>query len=69
MNLLYNQYIKNEIILCKTKKVTECTQPSGYKTAKNGRTMFWCTSAECVIKKQDLFQKVERANTRKRQSF
>ena len=35
----------------KQKKVTECTQPNGYKTAKNGRAMFWCTCAECGIKK------------------
>ena len=36
----------------KQKKVTECTQPSGYKTAKNGRQkMFRCTCAECGIKK------------------
>ena len=33
------------------KKETECIQPSGYKTAKNGRAMFWCTCAECGIKK------------------
>ena len=41
----------------KQNKETECTQTSGYKTAKNGRAMFWCTCAECGIKKQDLFQK------------
>ena len=35
----------------KQKKETECTQPSGYKTAKNGRAMFWCNCAECGIKK------------------
>ena len=34
----------------KQKKQTECVEPSGYKTAKNGRLMFWCTCAECGIK-------------------
>ena len=35
----------------KEKKQTECVEPSGYKTAKNGRLMFWCTCASCGIKK------------------
>ena len=35
----------------KQKKQTECVEPSGYKTAKNGRLMLWCTCAECGIKK------------------
>ena len=35
----------------KQKKQTECVEPSGYKTAKNGRVMFFCTCAECGIKK------------------
>ena len=35
----------------KEKKQTECVQPSGYMTAKNGRKMFWCTCASCGIKK------------------
>ena len=35
----------------KQKKQTECVEPSGYKTAKNGRLMFWCTCSECGIKK------------------
>ena len=35
----------------KQKKQTECVEPSGYKTAKNGRLMFWCTYAEFGIKK------------------
>ena len=35
----------------KQRKQTECIEPSGYKTAKNGRKMFWCTCAECGIKK------------------
>ena len=26
------------------------------KKAKNGRAIFWCTCAECGIKKQDLLQ-------------
>ena len=33
------------------KKQTECVEPSGTKTAKNGRLMFFCTCAECGIKK------------------
>ena len=35
----------------KQKKQTECIEPSGYKTAKNGRLMHFCTCAECGIKK------------------
>ena len=35
----------------KEKKQTECVEPNGYKTAKNGRTMFWCTCASCGITK------------------
>ena len=35
----------------KEKTQTECREPSGYKTAKNGRLMFWCTCASCGIKK------------------
>ena len=45
-------FIQNEIILRKRqKKQTDCVEPSGYKTAKNGRLMFWCTCASCGIKK------------------
>ena len=42
----------------KQKQETECIQPSGYMTAKNGRLMFWCTCVECGIKKkkQDLYK-------------
>ena len=35
----------------KQKKQTECVEPSGYTQAKNGRLMFFCTCAECGIKK------------------
>ena len=35
----------------KQKKQTECIEPSGHKTSKNGRLMFWCTCAGCGIKK------------------
>ena len=35
----------------KQKKQTEFVEPSAYKIAKNGRLMFWCTCAECGIKK------------------
>ena len=41
----------------KQKKQTECVEPSAYKTAKNGRLMFWCTGAECGIKKFKLITK------------
>ena len=43
----------------KQKKQTECVEPSGYKTAKNGGLMFWCTCAECGIKK---FKFVKKGN-------
>ena len=35
----------------KQKKQTECVEPSGTAVAKNGRKYFWCTCAECGIKK------------------
>ena len=35
----------------KEKKQTECIEPSGYKTSKNGRLMFFCTCASCGMKK------------------
>ena len=41
----------------KQKKVTECVEPSGYKTTKNGRLMFFCTCAECGIKKTKFVKK------------
>ena len=41
----------------KQKKVTECTEPSGYKTTKIGRLMFFCTCAECGIKKTKFVKK------------
>ena len=41
----------------KQKKQTECVEPAGYKTAKNGRLMFWCTYAECEIKKLKFVKK------------
>lgn len=31
----------------KQKKQTECIEPSGHKTAKNGRLMHFCARAEC----------------------
>ena len=36
------------------RKQTECVEPSGYKTAKNGRLMFYCNCAECGIIKTTL---------------
>ena len=41
----------------KQKKETECVEPSGYMTAKNGRAMLWCTCAECGIKKKRFVSK------------
>ena len=41
----------------KQKKQTECVEPSGYKQTKNGRLMFFCTCAECGIKKDQIRQK------------
>ena len=41
----------------KQKKQTECTEPSGYKTTKNGRLMFYCTCVECGIKKTKFVKK------------
>ena len=41
----------------KQKKQTECVEPSGYKTAKNGRLMFFCTCVECGIKKTRFVKK------------
>ena len=40
-----------ETYCVKEKKKTACVEPSGYKTAKNGRKMFWCTCGSCGIKK------------------
>ena len=40
----------------KQRKQTECVEPSGYKKAKNGRFMFFCTCAECGIKKINLLR-------------
>ena len=39
------------------KKQTKCIQPSGYKKAKNGRLMFFCTCAECGLLKHVLLKK------------
>ena len=33
------------------KKVTPCTEPSGYQKAKRGRTQFFCRCAVCGNKK------------------
>ena len=35
----------------KDKRVTPCTEPSGYQTDKRGRTQFFCRCAVCGIKK------------------
>ena len=46
---IYIQDMKSYCV--KEKKQTECVELNGYKTAKNGRTMFWCTCASCGITK------------------
>ena len=33
------------------KRVTPCTEPSGYQKDKRGRTQFFCKCAECGNKK------------------
>ena len=35
----------------KDKRVTPCTEPSGYQTDKRGRKQFFCHCAVCGIKK------------------
>ena len=40
-----------ETYCVKEKKKTKCIEPSGFRTAKNGRPMAWCTCASCGIKK------------------
>ena len=35
----------------KQRKQTECVEPSGFKKAKSGRLVFFCTCAECGITK------------------
>ena len=35
----------------KDKRVTPCTEPSGYQQDKRGRTQFFCHCAVCGIKK------------------
>ena len=36
------------------KRVTPCTEPSGYQTDKRGRTQFYCRCAVCGNKKLDM---------------
>ena len=38
----------------KDKKQTECVEPSGYMTAKNGRLMFFAIVLNAVLKKTKL---------------
>ena len=47
----------------KQKKETECVQLSGYKQAKNGRLMFFCTCAECGITKTKFVKKTGKLNS------
>ena len=41
----------NESYCIKDKRVTPCTEPSGYQTDKRGRTQFYCRCAVCGLKK------------------
>ena len=43
----------------KQRKETECVEPSGFKYAKNGRPMFFCTCAECGITKTRFVKQLE----------
>ena len=43
----------------KEKRKTGCTEPSGYKTTSNGRTIFWCTCISCGIKKTTFVKSME----------
>lgn len=56
ISFLSKLYIMVKSYCVKQKKQTECVEPSGYKTAKNGRLMFWCTCAECGIKKYNFVE-------------
>ena len=49
--LKYLENVEKKTYCVKERKKTRCIEPSGYKTAKNGREMFWCTCASCGIKK------------------
>ena len=49
----------------KQKKQTEGIEPSGTAVAKNGRKYFWCTCAECGIKKQDSLRETKSAPSRR----
>ena len=40
-----------QLYCVKQRKKTANAEPSGYRTTQNGRLMFWCTCAECGIKK------------------
>ena len=40
-----------ETYCIKDKRVTPCTEPSGYQQDKRGRTQFFCHCAVCGIKK------------------
>ena len=41
----------NESYCIKDKRVTPCTEPSGYQKDKRGRTQFYCKCGVCGIKK------------------
>ena len=41
----------NETYCIVDKRVTPCTEPSGYQKDKKGRTQFFCTCAVCGNKK------------------
>ena len=41
----------------KQRKVTECSEPSGYKKTENNRWLFFCRCAECGIIKYRFVKK------------
>ena len=50
----------------KQRKQTGCIEPSGYKTAKNGRLMHFCTCAECFITKTKFVKQAGNGLARRR---
>ena len=61
-----NLYIMVKSYCVKQKKQTSCVEPSGYKQAKNGRLMFFCTCAECGITKTKFVKQSGNGSARRR---
>ena len=50
------------------KRVTPCTEPSGYQNDKRGRTQFFCHCAVCGIKKVRYVKMGEQTGSGKRKT-